>query len=450
MSQGIFLAGKPIQQDRSSINVMSSFLSDKKQTYLKGACQPRTRERGSWLYVGIWTSIIYAAIPLARTIQKFIAGHIGRQFFIFVTLATVFAALSAIIVFHQRHRGVLTKQNGFWLGGVAIACVYWTFKLKSSPEESLHFIEYGLLSFLVFRALSHRVRDILIYFISVGICAIIGTVDEVIQWLTPQRSWAFRDIGLNIFSAGLVQIAIWKGLPFLHIKEAISKTSIQWASRVWMAMLFLLGLCASNTPQNLDWCATHVPFLRFVKLSREVMAEYGYRHIDAEIGIFYSRFSLKELARLDQEGAADNARILDRYRSHEIYPEFLEIYTAASHPFLHEARVHLFRRDVYLSRGLALQDHDEDDAMEIFHVAWSENRIMQKYFPQTLQYSHMDLAPETINLSQAKNMSGRVYESAVSNTVITSYSMGQIWLSLWMTIIILFSLEYWLVRKLRA
>ena len=39
--------------------------------------------------------------------------------------------------------------------------------------------------------------------------------------------------------------------------------------------------------------------------------------------------------------------MLDAYHTPAVYDEFLSIYTVTADPFLHEARVHLFRRDRY-------------------------------------------------------------------------------------------------------
>ena len=89
---------------------------------------------------------------------------------------------------------------GLWLLSVAAVSLGYTLELgEKSPEEALHFIQYGVLGVLVYRALAHRRHDTSIYIAAALICGILGIIDEVIQWLTPRRYWSLRDIWINFF-----------------------------------------------------------------------------------------------------------------------------------------------------------------------------------------------------------------------------------------------------------
>ncbi len=46
------------------------------------------------------------------------------------------------------------------VGGL-FTCLIWS--LRANPEEAFHFVQYGVLSILLFRAFSHRLRDPSIY-----------------------------------------------------------------------------------------------------------------------------------------------------------------------------------------------------------------------------------------------------------------------------------------------
>ena len=125
------------------------------------------------------------------------------------------------------------------------------------------------------------------------------------------------------------------------------------------------------------------------------MFEYGYLYEDPEIGTFTSRLSPQELSRTDDELAAAAAAILNQYRSDSAYSDFLEKYTPASNPFVHEARVHLFRRDRLIQR--AEEDEvDEEIYREHLAIAYRENLVMEKYFTQTLSQSDYVLPPDKI------------------------------------------------------
>ncbi len=74
------------------------------------------------------------------------------------------------------------------------------------PEEAVHFLEYGVLGLLLYRALSFRVLDATVFVAAALVGVIVGTVDEIIQWIVPGRYFDFRDIALNGGASVLVQI----------------------------------------------------------------------------------------------------------------------------------------------------------------------------------------------------------------------------------------------------
>ena len=60
--------------------------------------------------------------------------------------------------------------------------------------EAVHYVQYGTLSILLFRAFSHRVRDYSIYGAVILTGTLAGMVAETIQWLTPGRVFDLRDV----------------------------------------------------------------------------------------------------------------------------------------------------------------------------------------------------------------------------------------------------------------
>ena len=377
---------------------------------------PRQHRSVSWLAFLLCALAIFITIPLAGAIRSFVALEWGRLAFTYFVVACTLAVLGWIFRWLRRS-GELTAGRAVWIVGIAAVYLAWTAILAmGSPEEAIHFLEYGLLSILAFRALSHDLRDPGIYLTAALLCSAVGTMDEAIQWLTPGRVWALNDIGLNVGSACLAQLALWRGIRPTLIAGDVAPRSWRWICRLGAIELTLLGLSLANTPSRIAWYAPRVPFLHYLLQQEGVMAEYGFAYQDAEFGSFYSRFTLPVLRETDNRRARPAAAILDAYR--DKYPEFLTHYSPAVDPFVHEARVHLFRRDRFVEK-LRAGGVDQALRADFSVVAFAENRILEKYFPATLAASSYRLSEEEIARIAAERDRRQVYVSPVSNQVIT-------------------------------
>lgn len=387
---------------------------------------PRESPRVSWLYFILCALAIFLTVPFARAVRLFVTEQWGRITFAYLVVACVLAG-AAWLIGSLRRRGEFTVAGGAWIAGVAVVYLAWTAFLaqRLSPEEAFHFLEYGALSLLAFRALSHQVRDPSIYPAAVLLCAIVGTLDEFIQWLTPGRVWALEDVGLNAGSAVLMQIVLWKGIRPAWISQPVAAGSWRRLARLGSLSALLLALSLFNTPPRIAWYAKRIPFLGYLLRHEGVMAEYGYRYSDPETGVFFSRFSLEALHRRDAEEGAVAGRILEEYREEKRYAEFLERYSPAVDPFVHEARVHLFRRDRYRAR---IADFPDELSEQRFHatVALKENRILEKYFPATLAASGQAWPPSERARLEALLDPSMEYVSHVSDQLIVSLTDWQL------------------------
>ena len=386
---------------------------------------PRGKEWMSWLYVAIWSLIIFATIPVGRVLQKFVAQRWGRETFTYVVLVGIVIAFGSSIFYLRRLRAV-SRSSYFWLFATAAIFVGYTIYLRNAPEEAVHFLQYGLLGILTYRALAHRFHDVSIYFVAAIICGIIGMLDEIIQWLTPARYWGLHDVWINFVAGSLVQIGIAKGLTPSIIRGMPSRRNLQILCRLGMAAVVLLGFSLLNTPELIGWYADRIPYLGFLKTNESVMAEYGYLYTDPDIGSFRSRFSPSELRQSDRERAKEAAEILDRYQNRDEYREFLKIYTPVSDPFVHEARVHLFRRDGYFSMAKYYKENQELYSTYHLTIAFRENQIMETYFRNTLHHSAYVWSAEKFALAKKHLMHDKEYESRVSKNLITRISTGQL------------------------
>jgi len=337
----------------------------------------------TWLWVALCILAIYLVVPLARTIQRFVAAHWGRTLFgygVLAATAVAFCAITSILVFRLKIR---SPSNYAWLAAVAGLYVYFTLQLWRAPEEAVHFLEYGLLGFFLFRALSLSIRDKSIYATAFLIGSLVGIIDEILQWAMPGRYWDFRDAGLNSLATGLFQVALWKGIKPRVIGEKTSRKSIRRVSLLLAANLLLLGVCASNTPRRVAAYTKRLPFLAFL-VKEEPMYEFTQRHTDPEIGVFFSRLSLEGLKREDSESSDHWANILREWKERD-YALFLREHHPLLHPFLYEMRIHIFRRNRKADEATGAKD--EKSRREALFIAFKENLILEKYFGRTLEQS---------------------------------------------------------------
>ena len=401
---------------------------------------PREKKWISWLWVAAWSLLIFVTIPLARLIQDYVSQQWGRTAFTYTVLATIMGALLAAAIRLYRSPSA-NRRNYLWLLSIAVFFSGYTYKLgQKSPEEAVHFVQYGVLGVLVYRALRHTRQDVSIYFAAALLCGSIGTVDEFVQWLTPGRFWGLRDIWINFLAGALIQLAIAKGLQPKLIVGRPTRASLRYACRLTLLAAALLGLSLLNTPARIAWVAERIPGLGYLRNNDSVMVEYGYRYEDPEIGVFRSRLSPEILRRTDLERGKSAAKFLDLYKDRPGYRDFLEIYTPVNDPFLHEARVHLFSRDQNFFWAVQ-PETDPKTRAKCLTAAFFENRIMEKYFPQTLGHSTYLWTTRQRALAAENIVPDTVHESWVSRDLITRFSETQVGLFFVLLILILGLLE---------
>jgi hypothetical protein len=318
--------------------------------------------------------------------------------------------------------------------------------MEKSPEEAIHFLQYGILGLLIYRALLHRHRNIGIYFVAAVIGGFIGTVDEAIQWAIPRRYWDLKDIWLNFIGTALMQVAIAKGIRPHIVSEPINRHTLRRLCSVTAVAILLLGGSFFNTPNRVAWYSEKIPFLSFLQNNPDVMFEYGYLYENPEIGVFRSRLSPEALLESDLRRGEEVAKELDAFKANSLYEQFLEKYTPVNDPFMHEARVHLFRRDRYMEDAEAILDD-----LEIYRhhltVAFRENQIMEKYFHNTLHSSTYVLLPEQVGLLEKYLVRDLPYDSPVSGHLATRMTEKQVAVGLLLALAAIFVLYRFIGRE---
>ncbi len=387
---------------------------------------PKEPEFLSWLFVVLWVGVIFVTVPFARQMQVWVADSMGREVFTYVVIGVValVGVGSVLLLWRARSMGL---SRLIWIGAVAAIYIGYTLALRDNPEEALHFLQYGFLGWLLFRALSHRVRDGSIYLAAIVLGAAVGILDETWQWIVPGRVWDLRDIWINILGVALMQVAIAKGGVPAEIGLRPKAAGLRMLCRAMVVVLVIFGLNLLNTPPRVLWYTAQVPALSFLIDDGRVMFEYGYMHQVPDVGDFRSRFDVATLRQLDQDRAVEAAGILEEYKDPDLYLEFLRAYSPYTDPFVHEARVHLFRRDRYLRKAFSEETlNDEALRREYATIAYRENQILQHSFPNTLAQSSYPWAPDQAAALEPYVDFDAPYLSKVSRRTVTNHSEAEL------------------------
>ncbi|MDP6689732.1 MAG: VanZ family protein [Alphaproteobacteria bacterium] len=377
----------------------------------------------AWAVAAGWSGIIFVTIPFVRAAVSYVEQNWGGDLFSYlVTTCVLLASAAAVVLLLKRRQKSLSGYA--WLLGIAGVVIYLTFYLQSgSAVEAVHFLQYGMLSLLLFRAFAHRINDHSIYAAVTISGGTIGMLDETIQWLTPERYFGFNDIWINFTAVALVQVALAAGIRPRRISGWPDGTGLRRLCRLGAVAIAYLGLCHINTPERVAWLSARLPLPDVIVDEIGIMVEYGHLYGDGKNMLFRSRLAAGDLRRSARERPGAGARLPARFGDSEQYIEFLETYTPLNDPFLHEAGVHLYSRGFNLERAREATDGEKQRLR--FTRAYWENRILEENFAELLRLSGARWPAGLADEIQGKIDRDEIFESLVSRHLITAFSREQ-------------------------
>ncbi|QZY30626.1 VanZ family protein [Nocardioides coralli] len=159
------------------------------------------RERRLWW----WTLAVVTGIYLTLGLAGALAGALRARGLIDlmfgIGLGLVVAA-GLVLALRVRPGG---REIGVALGVGAVYLLVLT--RMAIPEERTHLIEYGVLALLLHEALREGVRcgrrTPLPSVLAILAASLVGTVDEGLQWILPNRVFDPVDLGFNALAATL-------------------------------------------------------------------------------------------------------------------------------------------------------------------------------------------------------------------------------------------------------
>ncbi len=154
-------------------------------------------------------------LPWAKDISPHALSYL--TLIIFFILYALFFSLLIRALINDKNPLIATLA----LGGIFVQ--YWLVgPLPGSPEEEIHFLEYGLVGILFLRAFFLHFKNARTAFVAAFLLgSLCGTLDEFIQKLIPSRTFDTNDIILNLISVqmGLVIYSICVRGPFSEEKN---------------------------------------------------------------------------------------------------------------------------------------------------------------------------------------------------------------------------------------
>ena len=154
-----------------------------------------------WLVVAGFTGVMLLGLPVFPMMWNALAAG----FPVFTQMATVLflpVGLLALIIGIYNISG---KQSKGFFGLIVLLCVGFGILMQVmtiTPVEQVHAAEYAVLAALVYRAPATNIGPWARGLIALTYACIMGVVDEMIQYVLPNRVFDPRDIGLNWIAGG--------------------------------------------------------------------------------------------------------------------------------------------------------------------------------------------------------------------------------------------------------
>src|SRR3989338_5077276 len=170
--------------------------------------QKRQLRKKYWAWALGWTLAIYATLYPVRPICEFLKGIIPFGLWVNIFLAACLSGIAAI--FFRKYK--MTDGFGYVLLLLSISGYAYGLATIPYPEEKVHFIEYGFLAYLIFRALRLDHGAWAAYAGAFALTAALGWGDEGIQHLLPNRYYQSSDVVLNAVSGllGLILVYVFQ------------------------------------------------------------------------------------------------------------------------------------------------------------------------------------------------------------------------------------------------
>lgn len=291
-------------------------------------------------------AIVVSVAPAVGEVRDFLLKRLSEGPFVRLLGAAFAVVALAGLVFavYRIHADGMGRRKLRYAGLGAVGLLLWLQAVglgagvaRVSAVERVHVLEYGLLGFLLYRALFPRRGegggDPALFVLALAVLSTAGTLEETVQWLVPRRVGDIRDVGINAVSA---LVGLLFGLVLAPPRRWTWRPP---AARIRSAAG---GAAVALLAAGVFFGVVHV----------------GYEIHDPEIGRFRSHWTAAELLAISAERRrewAQNPPAAD-----------LPVWGLEDH-YLTEAGWQVAHRNDSYRNGW-------------FAAAWPANRILEKYY----------------------------------------------------------------------
>ena len=152
-----------------------------------------------WKWVCLYILLIFTTAGSLGTWVQTVYDSFGQGVVKVGTLALL--CVSAFVVSLRALRRGFTITPYYLAGLLFLGICYLTalIFLAPYPVEKIHFLEYGLLSYLIFTAF-RKEKDKNPFFKTLTLVFLVGFLDEIYQGILPVRQYDNQDVLLNLIS----------------------------------------------------------------------------------------------------------------------------------------------------------------------------------------------------------------------------------------------------------
>lgn len=158
-----------------------------------------------WLYVFGFLGIIYSTLYIVRPICTFLKATTPFP----LLINTLCIVLLILIAMGIRMTLSIRHRSSYILLSIVLFVYFFGIVTFQYPEEKIHFIEYGFMAYLAFKAIRVDIQKPIVYGYAFLLTSIFGWIDEGIQYCLPNRYYQLDDVVLNSISAALGLIIVF-------------------------------------------------------------------------------------------------------------------------------------------------------------------------------------------------------------------------------------------------